>query len=48
MEYLLAQGVGTFYEIGPNRVLAGLMRRINRKAKVIGVNSKETLEKLCL
>jgi [acyl-carrier-protein] S-malonyltransferase len=46
MEYLLAQGVERFYEIGPGRVLAGLMRRINRRTEVINVNSKETIEKL--
>jgi [acyl-carrier-protein] S-malonyltransferase len=29
---LLADGVERFYEIGPNRVLAGLMKRVQRKA----------------
>ncbi len=46
MEYLLAQGVEKFYEIGPNRVLAGMMRRINRKAEVVSLNSRESIEKL--
>ncbi|MCK4601032.1 MAG: ACP S-malonyltransferase, partial [Phycisphaerae bacterium] len=46
MEYLLAQGVGKFYEIGPGRVLAGLMRRIDRKADVTNLNSREAIEKL--
>ncbi len=46
MEFLLAQGVGRFYEIGPGRVLAGLMRRIHRKAEVTCINSREALEKL--
>ena len=45
MEYLLAQGVRRFHEIGPGRVLAGLMRRIDRKAEVICLNSKEAVEK---
>lgn len=45
MEYLLAQGVRRFYEIGPGRVLAGLLRRIDRKAEVICLNSKEAVEK---
>ena len=45
MEYLLAQGVEKFYEIGPGRVLAGLMRRINRKAEIVTVNGRESLEK---
>jgi [acyl-carrier-protein] S-malonyltransferase len=46
MEYLLAQGVTRFYEIGPGRVLAGLMRRIHRKAEIVSVNSAEAVEKL--
>jgi [acyl-carrier-protein] S-malonyltransferase len=39
MERLLADGVNKFYEIGPNKVLTGLMRRINRKAQVINISS---------
>jgi len=32
MQYLLEQGFDTFYEVGPGRVLRGLLRRIDRKA----------------
>jgi len=46
MERLLDEGVEVFYEIGPGRVLTGLMRRINRKAKVINVSNLEAVEKL--
>lgn len=46
MERLLDEGVERFYEIGPGRVLAGLMRRINRKMKVININSAESLKAL--
>ncbi|MFB3893502.1 MAG: ACP S-malonyltransferase [Phycisphaerae bacterium] len=46
MEHLLAQGVEQFYEIGPGRVLAGLMRKINRKARVKCINGREAVEKL--
>ena len=46
MEYLLAQGVERFYEIGPGRVLAGLMRRIHRKADFTCVNTHEAVGKL--
>jgi len=31
MRYLLEQGFGQFYEVGPGRVLRGLLRRIDRK-----------------
>jgi [acyl-carrier-protein] S-malonyltransferase len=30
---LLAAGVQRFYEIGPGRVLAGLLKRVQRKAE---------------
>ncbi len=46
MEYMLAQGIERFHEIGPGRVLRGLARRINRKAEVTCINSREALEKL--
>jgi [acyl-carrier-protein] S-malonyltransferase len=46
MEYLIKQGISTFYEIGPGRVLAGLMRRIDRKANVACVNSRQAIEEL--
>jgi [acyl-carrier-protein] S-malonyltransferase len=34
VERLIADGCGAFWEIGPNRVLAGLLRKINRTTKV--------------
>ncbi|MCD4824155.1 MAG: ACP S-malonyltransferase [Phycisphaerae bacterium] len=46
VEKILADGVDTYYEIGPGKVLMGLMRRIDRKTKVNLVNSRETAEKL--
>lgn len=44
MEKLLADGVENFYEIGPGRVLTGLMKRINRKTKVENISSAEALQ----
>ena len=32
MRYLLNQGCDLFYEVGPGRVLRGLLKRIHRKA----------------
>jgi [acyl-carrier-protein] S-malonyltransferase len=34
---LMATGVDKFYEIGPGRVLAGLLKRVNRKADITNV-----------
>ncbi|MHC5060191.1 MAG: ACP S-malonyltransferase [Planctomycetota bacterium] len=43
MEKLLDEGVESFYEIGPGRVLTGLMKRINRKIKVINIRDLKSL-----
>lgn len=43
MERLLADGVEEFYEIGPGRVLTGLMKRISRKTKVNNISSAQSL-----
>lgn len=39
MRGLLADGVERFYEIGPGRVLAGLMKRVHRKADIRNVTA---------
>ena len=39
VERLIADGVAQFHEVGPNRVLTGLMRKINRDVKTINVSS---------
>jgi [acyl-carrier-protein] S-malonyltransferase len=46
MEKLIAQGVERFVEIGPGRVLTGLMRKISRKMPVVNVSNVEGLEKV--
>lgn len=46
MERLIADGVEQFYEIGPGRVLTGLMRRINRKTKVTNLSTAQSLKEL--
>lgn len=38
MRYLMAQGVTQMYEIGPGKVLKGLMKRIDRKFEVTTIN----------
>jgi [acyl-carrier-protein] S-malonyltransferase len=46
MGRLLADGIEQFYEIGPGRVLTGLMRRIDRKTKVVNVSSLQAIKEL--
>jgi len=46
MVRLLTDGVEKFYEIGTGRVLTGLMRRINRKIKVVNVSTLKAIEEL--
>jgi [acyl-carrier-protein] S-malonyltransferase len=37
IEYIAAQGVTTFIELGPKDVLAGLIRRINKGVHAVSV-----------
>jgi [acyl-carrier-protein] S-malonyltransferase len=46
VERLIADGIEKFYEIGPNRVLTGLMKRIHRKANIVNVSALDSLEAL--
>ncbi len=46
MERLIAEGIEQFYEIGPGRVLTGLMKRIQRKIKVINISSADAFSAL--
>lgn len=40
-----ASGAGTFIEVGPGKVLSGLIKRIEPSAKIFNVENMETLEK---
>ncbi len=42
MNKLINSGIDTFIEVGPGKVLKGLMRRINKKVKVYSINSYES------
>ncbi|MBN1803829.1 MAG: ACP S-malonyltransferase [Sedimentisphaerales bacterium] len=46
MERLINDGIEKFYEIGPGRVLTGLMKRINRKIKVVNISNLTAIEEL--
>lgn len=43
VEALLAEGVETFVEIGPGRVLSGLVRQTSRDVRCLNVENAETL-----
>ncbi len=42
VEYMTAQGIEQFVEIGPGKVLTGLIRRANREAKVANVSNLDS------
>ena len=43
---LKENGIDTIYEIGPGKVLAGLIKKIDKELTVININSLEDIEKL--
>jgi [acyl-carrier-protein] S-malonyltransferase len=45
MRWLIEQGVQTFIEIGPGKVLCGLMRQIDRSKKCLNVEDEAPLQK---
>lgn len=44
INYMSSKGVDLFFEIGPSKVLKGLMRKINSKLKVVNIEKKEDLD----
>ena len=44
MEALIADGFDAFYEVGPGKVLTGLMKRIDRRANIHNISSTEGLD----
>ncbi|MEK3970968.1 ACP S-malonyltransferase [Bacillus sp. FSL M7-0558] len=44
VERLIDLGVTTFIEIGPGKVLSGLVKKINRRLTTISVSDQETIE----
>jgi [acyl-carrier-protein] S-malonyltransferase len=46
IEYMVAQGVSTFIEIGPGKVLTGLIKRINKSANTVNIGDAEAVKGL--
>lgn len=46
--FMVGQGVDVFFEVGPSRVLKGLMRKIDSGIKVVNIEKKEDLEEIKL
>ena len=47
VEFLLSQGVQSFIEIGPGKVLSGLVRQIDRDAHCVNVEDEASLRAGC-
>ena len=43
VERMIAEGVDQFFEMGPGRVLTGLIRKINRKIPTVSVSTKDAI-----
>ena len=46
VEYMINNGVKNFVEIGPGKVLSGLIKRINKNVIVNSINSEEDIKLL--
>ena len=46
IKYMITQGTSTFIEIGPGKVLSGLIKRINKEVKVLNIDKVEDIQSL--
>ena len=45
---MINKGVNQFIEIGPGKVLSGLVKRINKEVEVISINNEEDIKNINL
>ena len=45
VNYMIEQGVTNFLEVGPSKVLSGLVKKISRNVKISNINSIEDIKK---
>jgi len=48
IEYMVDNGVSTFIEIGPGKVLSGLIKRINKDVNTLNIGDVESIKNLVL
>ena len=48
VEFMINQGTKYFIEIGPGKVLSGLVKRINKNINMISINSEDDIKKIDL
>ena len=48
VEFMINQGTKNFIEIGPGKVLSGLVKRINKNIKMFSINSEDDIKKINL
>tara|TARA_Y100000591_G_scaffold277069_1_gene254590 strand:+ start:33 stop:362 length:330 start_codon:yes stop_codon:yes gene_type:complete len=44
VEYMINNGVKNFVEIGPGKVLSGLIKRINKNVNIYSINSDDDIK----
>jgi [acyl-carrier-protein] S-malonyltransferase len=46
IEYMVNEGVSTFIEIGPGRVISGLIKRINKEVKTLNIGDAQAIKNM--